>query len=80
MPNGLINYRLYQWIADSPFIITNNDTSALIYDGSSTSFDSENLEENQMYYYQVVAYNIKHELTGPDSMVVNGTTHEDGKL
>ena len=77
MPNGRIKYLLYQWI-DYPVIASNN-ASAIIYDGENTSFDSKNLEENQNYYYQVVPYNIKYKLTGPGSIIINGTTHEDGK-
>ena len=76
-PYGHIKYRLYQQNTSFPVNIVNIE-SALVYDGGSTTFDSSNLEENHVYYFLVIPYNIKYKLDGPKSFT-NGTTHEDGK-
>lgn len=78
MPNGLINYRLYQRNTSFDFDAS-NITSALVYDGGRTIFDSSNLEENHLYFYLVIPYNIKYDLVGPASILINGTTQEDSK-
>ena len=78
LPNGIISYRLYQWKANNTQKI-NNTTLALLYDGNHTSYDSKRLDKDQTYFYQVVPYNIKYNLDGPSSELINATTHEDSK-
>ena len=78
LPYGIISYRLYQWNANDTQNITNL-MSDLIYDGNLTSYISASLDKDQLYYYQVIPYNIKYDLNGPSSIIINGTTHEDSK-
>ena len=77
LPYGNVAYKLYQWKFYNSSTATGSN--ALIYDGKDTIFNSPGLDENHMYFYQIIPYNIKYTLNGPKSMIFNATTHEDGK-
>ncbi|RDD37102.1 Protein sidekick-2, partial [Trichoplax sp. H2] len=74
--NGILAYRVYQWISNSS---TNGtiDNSTLIYDGLETEIYSINLHESHTYFYQIIPYNIKYGYNGIASDIINATSHED---
>ncbi|RDD35988.1 Tyrosine-protein phosphatase Lar, partial [Trichoplax sp. H2] len=75
-PNGLLGYLVYQWETEYT-TNTSIQNSSLIYNGSQTEYYSTNLHESHMYFYKIVAYNIKYNFVGAASEIINATSHED---
>ncbi|RDD38184.1 Hemicentin-2, partial [Trichoplax sp. H2] len=74
---GIVGYRLYQWIyVNSSRSLSLNSSGVMIFDGTTRSVYSTGLQQDQYYYYKIIPYNIKYNLTGPESNIVNATTHE----
>ncbi|RDD47522.1 Hemicentin-1 [Trichoplax sp. H2] len=75
--NGIVGYRLYQWNSYDLAMNQTNITSALVYAGNNTTYYATKLARDQVYYYQIISYNLKYHIDGPKSPVFNGSTHED---
>lgn len=76
-PNGIVGYRVYQWGPNDENKFLNN--SILIYNGLNTLAYATNLEQDRVYWYQIIPYNLKYGYIGIPSKIINGTSHEDGK-
>lgn len=83
IPNGVIGYKIYQWEGLYPEQVGNSSIRYqvinIVHRGQIIQYSPCELRENQMYFYQIIPYNIKYYLDGPGSEIVNATTKEDRK-
>ena len=83
VPNGVTGYKIYQWDGLYPAQVGNtsfhDQTANIVLRDQILRYSICTLRQNQIYFYQIIPYNIKYHLDGPASQIINATTKEDRK-
>ena len=77
-PNGIVGYQLYQWT--SLPVNPTPDNGKLIYDGTENHYFIYHMHSNITLYFQIVPYNIKYNLFGNRSHIINGSNFVSGNI
>ena len=80
VPNGVIGYKIYQWKGQVGNSSLHYQTANIVLRGQVLRYSVCALRQNQMYFYQIIPYNIEYHLDGPGSQIINATTEEDRKI